>query len=67
MKDFPGELRRIFEFVGLAGAEADAVAEAQSRAFVQRNLASHAAAAPRFAADVLAELAPLAEKYRYPL
>lgn len=67
MKDFPNELRRIFEFVGLAGAEADAVAEAQSRAFVQRNLASHAAAQPRFAAEVLAELAPLAEKYRYPL
>lgn len=67
MKDFPRELRRIFEFIGLAGAEADAVAEAQSRAFVQRNLASHAAAPPRFADDVLAELAPLAEKYRYPL
>lgn len=67
MKDFPSALRRIFEFVGLAGAEADAISEAQAKALVQRNLTSSASALPQFAAEVLTELAPLAEKYDYRL
>lgn len=67
MKDFQGELRRIFAFVGLAGAEADSVSAAQATSFVQRDLTSSASALPVFGTDVHDELAPLAAKYDYPL
>lgn len=67
MKDFQAELRRIFAFVGLAGAEADAVSAAQASSFVQHNLTSRASGLPVFRSEVLNELAPLAAKHDYPL
>jgi hypothetical protein len=66
LRDFRGEMRRIFAFVGLGGAEADAISEEQGKTLVQRNLTSQVCALPRFDDEVLAELAPLAAQHDYP-